>query len=208
MATPMITNWKKLHASDSELVNPTLYRQLIGSLMYLVNTRPDICFTVNTLSQFMMEPRRVHWVAAKHVLRYLQGTVDIWSGLYLRRWSQVDRLYRLRLGRQVLVTGRVLWMLFSCWDSAVVSWFSRKQRSVALSSAQKVEYIAASQASCEAIWLCKMICGLFGQRLRPTMIYCDNQSCIKLTENPVFHDRSKHIEIKYHFIRIGFREEQ
>ena len=61
--------------------------------------------------------------------------------------------------------------------------------------------MAASQASCEAIWLRKMLVGLFGQRLRPTVIYCDNQSCIKLTENPVFHDRSKHIEIKYHFIR-------
>ena len=60
MSTPMITNWKKLHASDSELVDPTLYRQLIGSLMYLVNTRPDICFAVNTMSQFMCEPRRVH----------------------------------------------------------------------------------------------------------------------------------------------------
>ena len=71
MSTPMITNWKKLHASEEELVDPTLYRQLIGSLMYLVNTRPNMSFVVNTLSQFMVEPRRVHWVAAKHVLRYL-----------------------------------------------------------------------------------------------------------------------------------------
>eukprot|EP00253_Pinus_taeda_P019728 PITA_19728 len=76
MSTPMITNWKKLYASDSELVDPTLYRQLIGSLMYLVNTRPDICFAVNTMSQFMCESRKVHWVVAKHILRYLQGTVD------------------------------------------------------------------------------------------------------------------------------------
>ena len=60
--------------------------------------------------------------------------------------------------------------------------------------------MAASQASCEAIWLRKMLVGLFGQRLRPTVIYCDNQSCIKLTENLVFHDRSKHIEIRYHYI--------
>jgi len=60
MSTPVITNWKKLHASDSSLVDPTLFRQLIGSLMYLVNTRPDICFSVNTLNKFMVEPRRVH----------------------------------------------------------------------------------------------------------------------------------------------------
>ena len=65
----------------------------------------------------------------------------------------------------------------------------------------EMEYMAASQASCEAIWLRKLLVGLFGRELRPTTIYCDNQSCIKLSENPVFHDRSKHIEIKYHFIR-------
>jgi hypothetical protein len=66
----MVTNWKKIDASKSEGVDPTIYRQLIGSFMYLVNTRPDLCFVVNTLSQFMVEPKRVHWVAVKHVLRY------------------------------------------------------------------------------------------------------------------------------------------
>ena len=69
MFTPMITNWKKLHSSEGELVDPTLYHQLIGSLMYLVNTMPYLCFAVNTLSQFMVDPRKVHWLAAKHVLR-------------------------------------------------------------------------------------------------------------------------------------------
>ena len=83
MSTSMITNWAKLHASEGELVDPTLYRQLIGSLMYLVNTRPDMSFAVNTLSQFMVDPTRVHWVAAKHVLRYLAGTVEY--GLHYRR---------------------------------------------------------------------------------------------------------------------------
>jgi hypothetical protein len=82
----------------------------------------------------------------------------------------------------------------------VVSWFSRKQKSVALSSAE-AEYMAASQVSCEALWLLKLLVGLFGVQLRPTMIYYDNHSCIKLSENPIFHDRSEHIEIRYHFIR-------
>ena len=76
MATPMTTNFRKLMASESELVDATLYRQLIGSLMYLVNTQPDLSFVVNTLSQFMVEPRRVHWIATKHVLRYIASTVD------------------------------------------------------------------------------------------------------------------------------------
>ena len=71
MATPMITNWKKIEAFEDGEANPTLYKQLIGSLMYLFNTNPDICYAVNTLSQFMVEPRRVHWAVAKHVLRYI-----------------------------------------------------------------------------------------------------------------------------------------
>jgi hypothetical protein len=199
MTTPMITNWKKLHASESQLVDSTLYRQLIGSLMYLVNTRPDICFAVNTLSQFMVEPRRVHWVAAKHVLRYLCGTVDY--GLDYHRGDGVRLVGYTDSDWAGCVSDRKS-TSGCCFGlgSAVVSWFSRKQKSVALSSAE-AEYMAASQASCEALWLRKMLIGLFGVQLRPTVIYCDNQSCIKLSENPVFHDRSKHIEIRYHFIR-------
>jgi hypothetical protein len=76
MATPMITNLKKLNSSELERVNPTIYKQLIGCLMYLTNTRPDICFAVNTLSQYMVDPKRVHWIATKHILRYLKGTIE------------------------------------------------------------------------------------------------------------------------------------
>jgi hypothetical protein len=84
--------------------------------------------------------------------------------------------------------------------SGAISWFSRKQKSVALSSAE-AEYMAASLASFEAIWLQKLLMGLFDQVLDTTVIHCDNQSCIKLFENLVFYDRPKHIEIRYHFIR-------
>jgi hypothetical protein len=93
-------------------------------------------------------------------------------------------------------TSRCCFILGSC----MISWYNRKQRSVALSSAE-IEYMASSQASCEAIWLRKILVDLFDTKLDPTTIYRDNQSCIKLSENPVFHDRSKHIEIRYHFIR-------
>jgi hypothetical protein len=76
MNTPMETKLKLLVDTSSELIDATLYRQIIGSLMYLTNTRPDICFVVNTLSQFLVEPRCVHLVVAKHVMRYLKGTLD------------------------------------------------------------------------------------------------------------------------------------
>jgi hypothetical protein len=161
MSTPMIINWKKLSVSDIQLMDATVYRQLIGSLMYLVNTRPDICFSVNTLSQYMVEPRSVHMVGAKHVLRYVAGTVDYgldyvkgdgvslvgytdsdWAGCVADRKSTSRCCFSLRSG--------------------LVSWFSQKQKSFALSSVE-AEYMAISQASCEAIWLCKMLIGLFGQ---------------------------------------------
>jgi hypothetical protein len=76
MSTSMETNMKLLVDTSSEIVHVTLYRQMIGSLMYMTNTRPDICFFVNTLSQYMVEPRCVHLVAAKYVMRYLKGTLD------------------------------------------------------------------------------------------------------------------------------------
>ena len=83
--------------------------------------------------------------------------------------------------------------------SIIFSWYSRKQRSVALSSVE-TEYMAASLAVCEAIWMRKILVGLFGSHLDPTVIYCDNHSCIKISVNPVFHDRYKHIDIQYHHI--------
>jgi hypothetical protein len=188
MSIPMVTNWKKLSASYSQLVDATRYMQLIGSLMYLVNTRLDICFSMNTLSQFMVEPRSVHWIGAKHVLRYIEGSMDF--GLDCVRGDGVSLIgYTDSDWAGCAIDRKSTSGCCFCLGSGVVPWFSQKQKSVSLSSVE-VEYMAASQASCEAIWLRKLLVGLFGQEL-----------LIKLSENPVFHDRSKHIEIKYHFIR-------
>jgi hypothetical protein len=125
-------------------------------------------------------------VAAKHVLKYLCGTVDY--GLDYHRGDGVRLVGYTDSDWAGCVSDRKS-TSGCCFGlgSIVVSWFSRKQKSVALSSAND-DYMETSQASCEALWLCKMLVGLFGVQLRPTVIYCDNQSCIKLLENPVFHD--------------------
>ena len=83
MTTPMETNLKLLSDDPPELVDMTQYRQIIGSLMYMMNTRPDICFAVNTLSQYLVKPRRVHLIAANYVMMYIKGTIDF--GLYYVR---------------------------------------------------------------------------------------------------------------------------
>jgi hypothetical protein len=189
---------KLLVDTSSELIYATLYRQIIGSLMYLTNTRPDICFAVNALSQFLVEPRRVHLVVAKHVMRYLKGTIDCglsYDGDHDFRLSgYTDADWAGSVSDRKSTSG----CCFSL-GSAMISWQSRKQSSIALSTAE-AEYIDACSASCEAIWLRKLLTGLFDLEMRATLILCDNHSCIKMTENPVFHDRSKHIEIRYHFI--------
>ena len=174
MVTPMITNWKKIDALEDKDVDPTLYRQLIGSLMYLVNTKLDIFYAINSLSQFMVELKRAHWVAAKHVLRYLQGTVD-YRILYTRSkdirlsgftdvdWagSSVDRKSTSRYCFSV--------------GSSMVSWCSRKQNSIALRSIE-AEYMAANTVTCKAIWLTKLLVSLFKKRMEANNVYCDNQS--------------------------------
>jgi hypothetical protein len=124
----MVSNLKKLHKSDSksDLVDPSIYRQLIGSLMYLIHTRPDICFVVSALSQFMSESRDRHWIVAKHVLIYLRGSIAYGirytssGGLLLHGYADSDWV-----GSSVdqNSTFGYCFML----DSAMISWSSKKQ---------------------------------------------------------------------------------
>jgi hypothetical protein len=198
MDTPMTTDIRKVRDSDSDPIDPSLYRQLIGSLMYLVNTRLNICFVVNTLSQFQVEPRHEHWIAAKHVLRYICGTLNYGSRYTSSSDIQLHGFTDSDWAGSAEDKRSTSGMSFSS-DSAMISWGSRKQNYVALSTAE-AEYIAACEACTEAVWLRTLISGLFDQVPDSTIIYCDNQSCIRLSEHPVFHERSKHIEIKYYFI--------
>jgi hypothetical protein len=200
MATPMVMNLKKLsvYSSNLDKIDLTLCRQLIGSLMYLVNTIPYICYAMSAFSQFMIQPRQTHWIAMKHVLRYLQGTV----GHGLRYASSIDMRLQGSIDsdweRRVVDRKRTLGCCFTL-ESTMVSWCNRKQTFVVLSTAE-VDYIALSVVVRKAVWLCKILSYLFGHVLDSTIIHCDNHSCVKFSENPVFHEKSKHIDIKYHYI--------
>eukprot|EP00253_Pinus_taeda_P014487 PITA_14487 len=165
MVTPMITNLKKLRSSNSSLVDPTSYRQL---------------------------------VAVEHVLRYLRGTIrhclkydskevkligftdSDWGGSETDGRSTIGGCFTLGV--------------------AMVSWMSRNQDPVALSSA-KAKYVAACEVGKEVVWLRKLLIDLFERALGPNVINCDNQSCIKMFGDLVFHSRTKHIKNKFHFIR-------
>jgi hypothetical protein len=135
MNTPKEAKLKLLVDTSSELIDATLYRQIIGSLMYLTNTRPDICFAMNNLSQFLVEPRRVHLVAAKHVMRYLKGTIDYglnYDGDHdftLSGYIDVD--WAGSVSDRKSTSG----CCFSL-GSTMISWQSRKQSSIALSTTE------------------------------------------------------------------------
>jgi hypothetical protein len=193
MNTPMETKLKLLADTSSELVDATLCIHIIGSLMYLMNTRPDIYFGVNTLSQYLVEPRRVHLVAAKHVIRYLKGTLGYglcYTGDHDFRLVGYTNLDWAGSVSDRKSTSRCCFSL----GSAMISWQSKKQSDIALNTTE-AEYIATCSASCEAIWLQKLLTGLFDLEMEATVTLCDNQSCIKKMKNPMFHDKSKHIEI-------------
>ena len=146
-----------------ESFETTMYHEMIGSLMYLTNTRPYICFAVNTLSQFLMDLRHVHLMFAKHAVRYLKGTVDY------RLKYEVDQKINLEGYVDSDWVGSVIDRKSTsrcCFSmgSGVISWFNRKQSCVALSTAE-AEYVTAC---CEAVWLRKLLSDIFDLQLDAT----------------------------------------
>ncbi|KAK8921022.1 hypothetical protein KSP39_PZI020059 [Platanthera zijinensis] len=201
--TPMTTT-EKLYAKteEEEATDKEKYRSLVGSLIYLTNTRPDIENAVNILARFVSNPSIAHANAAKRVLRYLQGTRSY--GVHYQ-YSQDNSLkgftdsdWAGSIDDRKSTGGFIFFV-----GSSPISWSSRKQRTVALSSTE-AEYMALNSAACEAIWLHRLKKEIEGEGKEDTegvKIHCDNSSAIALSKNPIYHGRSKHIELRYHFIR-------
>jgi hypothetical protein len=138
-------------------------------------------------------------VETKHILRYLRGTITYGlrytsnGGLFLHGYADDD-------WARIVVDRKSTYEYCFSLGSAMISWSIWKQGSISQSTTE-AEYIAASDARKEAVWLRKLVSGLFGDKIEMTVVHCDNQSCIKLTKNPIFHGRSKHIDMRYHYIR-------
>jgi transposase InsO family protein len=176
------------------------YQQAVGSLMYaMVATRPDIAYAVGAVSQFMSNPGSAHWMAVKRVLRYLQGTSQhvlryggecniVLAGYCDADWAGNVDDRRSTTGFTFMLGGGSV-----CWNS-------KKQATVALSTTE-AEYIAAAQATKEAVWMRQLLADLGYEQVHPTIIHDDNQGCLALIRNPAFHNRTKHIDIQHHFIR-------
>lgn len=174
------------------------YRQLIGGLMYLaVMTRPDISYSVSYLSQFNNFFNTSHWKTAKRVLKYLQKTKNVCLK-YKKGSGQLLGYVDADWGSDITDRRSYTGFCFT-HSNSVISWESTKQKTVALSSTE-AEYMALSEASKEAVHLRNLLSELTGS-YNCVLIYCDNQSCIRLSHNPMFHKRTKHIDVRHHYVR-------
>lgn len=202
---------QKLEYNDDavKMIDIKMYREAVGSLIYLTTcTRPDLSFVVSRLSQYLAKPTEEQWVTVKHVLRYLKGTTD--KGLTFRRnttenlgiqaysdadWAADTSDHRSTTGYCVSLSE----------NSALVSWKTRKQPAVALSTCE-AEYMALASTIQECLYLKELLRDMDSYKYTQTVIHEDNQGTIALARNPVKRKRCKHIDIKYHFIRSTVNE--
>lgn len=206
ISTPVDPNQKltsemspKSNVEKCEMANIP-YQEAVGSILYLAQcTRPDIAFAVNNVSRFNNNPGSAHWVAVKRILRYLKGTIN--QKLVFTHSSDsgiqgfCDADFASDVDKRRSCTGYVFVL-----QGGAISWSSKRQQTVAISTTE-AEYMALSNATQEAIYL-KQFYEEFGMnRDQPIIIHCDNKSAINLASNDIYHPRTKHIDVKHHFVR-------
>jgi hypothetical protein len=197
-ATPLDSKLK-LELEGKKLSNICEYQRLVGKLIYLTITRPDITFAVSLISQFMHAPTEAHMQIVKRVLRYLKGSIG--RGILMQNnqhtnimgfsdadWAGNACDRKSTTGYCTLVGGNL------------VSWKSKKQNVIARSSAE-AEYRAMASTACELIWLKYLLSDLGFPHAHPIPMFCDNQAAMHIAANPVFHERTKHIEVDCHYVR-------
>lgn len=201
---PIVPGCRLSKDENGAKVDASLFKQVVGSLMYLTATRPDLMYGVSLISRFMSCPTEQHWSAAKRLLRYLKGTTDL--GIFYKKGdckqltAYSDSDFAGDLDDRKSTTGCVF-----MFNSGAVSWSSKKQPVVSLSTTE-AEYIAAASCACQCVWLRRVLTELGYVQEECTTILCDNSSTIKLSKNPVLHGRSKHIDIRFHFLRELVRD--
>lgn len=185
---------------EGKTVDTTQYRSMVEGLRYLVHTRPDIAYAVGIVSRYMERPTVLHQNAVKRILRYILGTLEfgiVYSSKggnnILTGYSDSDLAGHIDDRKS---TGGMVFYL----NESLITWVSQKQKCVALSSCE-AEFMAATAAACQSIWLRNVLSQVMDECMGPVILYIDNKSAIDLAKNPVFHGRSKHIDIRYHFIR-------
>ena len=206
VSTPADLNIK-LEKDDgiSKQVDSTIYQSIIGGLMYAATaTRLDIAYVVGMLSKFNASPSEAHLIAAKWVIRYLKGTISLGLKYCKSEDGQLigysDADWAGDLDDRHSSTRNVFLMA-----GGAISWMSKKQAIVALSTSE-AEYVALSSATQEAVWLRRLLVDLRTAPKEPTVLMEDNQGAIAIARNPISHARTKHIDIRYHYVYEALQE--
>ena len=205
VATPMELGVKLSKFEGGEAVEANSYRSMVGSLRYLTCTRPDIAFAVGVASRYMSDPRHSHLKAVKRIMRYLKGTEDL--GMFYSKSDKfeltgfVDSDWCGDIDDRKSTTGFAFYM-----GGTTFTWSSKKQPIVTMSTCE-AEYVAAAHCVCHAIWLRNLLHDMKVPQHEPTEIRVDNKSAIELAKNPGDHERTKHIDVRFHFIREHIKDE-
>jgi hypothetical protein len=206
MTTPMNVKEKFCKDDGADKVDEAIYRSLIGCLMYLTATRPDIMHAVSLLSRFMHCASEVHFKAAKRVVRYIKGTLSYGiqfsciENFDLQGYADSDWAGSCD---DMKSTSRYC---FS-FGSRIFSWCSKKQEVIAQSTAE-AEYVAATAAANQVLWLRKILADLDMEQKKATRVNVDNQAAIAISNNPIFHGKTKHFKLKYYFLREVQKNEE
>ncbi|KAK9672905.1 hypothetical protein RND81_12G133600 [Saponaria officinalis] len=206
VSTPLVLNEKLSKDDGSKEVNLKQYRSLVGSLLYLTATRLDLIFATSLLSRFMSKLSEVHMGTAKRVLRYLKGTLDF--GVFYQPCSDPrliaysDSDWAGSVDDMKSTSGYAF-----TFGSGVFSWNSKKQDIVAQSTAE-AEYVAASAAVNQVIWLRKILDDLGYKQNEATEVLVDNKSAIAISKNPVSFGKTKHMKIRYYALRDAQQEKE
>ncbi|XP_027174543.1 uncharacterized protein LOC113774176 [Coffea eugenioides] len=196
---PMEQNHHLALAKGDLLQDPEQYRRLVGRLIYLSLTRPELSYGVHILAQFMQQPRKEHWEAALRIVRYLKGSPG--QGILLKAACNLElKAYCDSDWGGCPLTRRSLTGYFIFLGNSPISWKTKKQHTVSRSSAE-AEYRSLAATVCELKWLKGLLLSLGVHHDQSARVFCDSQAAMHIAANPVFHERTKHIEVDCHFVR-------
>ncbi|GJT42400.1 hypothetical protein Tco_0951115 [Tanacetum coccineum] len=195
--TPMSTEIKLTKDDEADSVDSSKYRGMIGSLLYLTASRPDIMFSVCLCARFQENPKTTHLEAVKHIFRYIRGTMHL--GLWYPKGTRIETIvYADSDHTSDYVDRKSTSGVCTFMGYFLTSWFAKKQITLAISTT-KAEYVSIGKVCQQALWMKQALID-YDIRLDDVLIMCDNKGVIDLSRNPVQHSRTKHIEIRHHFL--------